>query len=233
MFTWTKSKSFAVALLFAILIQFVGVSYATTPSQFKSSPLRFGLNQLDDCPLYPIALSIDSLVGVNSGDVLADIYNGTRPGNFGWLSWAGSPNEPTLVNSLTPPGNSDTFVNPNDTADHLVSIGDWVSGKPGVTNSAAVRQALTTLKTVDIVVPVWAATTASGHNTLYQVADFARVRITDFQLPQQNRISAIFLGFGCSSETPTPTETATPTDTPTETETVTPTDTPTDTPTPT
>jgi len=145
--------------------------------------------------LYPIALHVDSLTGVPVGGMIPDIYNGVQPGNFGWLTWAGSPSEPTLVTSLTPPGNSSTYVNPRNRNDHTVSIGDWVQGKPGVTNSDKVRKALDTLKQIDIVVPVWDRAIGRGNNSLYHVVRFARVRITDYRLPKQNRITARFLGF--------------------------------------
>ncbi len=185
------------------------------------------------CNLYPIALSAQSLEGMNYPSYISNILNGTQPGNFGWLSWTGDPSEPTLVTSLTPPGNSNTYINPNDPTDHTLSANDWVSGKPGVSNSSAVRQALDALKAIDIDVPVWDATKGNGNNTEYHVSAFARVRITDYQLPKQNQISAIFLGYSCGSGTPTPTATATPTQTftPTNTPTDTPTNTPTDTPT--
>jgi hypothetical protein len=145
--------------------------------------------------LYPIALHMDSLTGVPVGGIIPDIYNGAQPGNFGWLTWAGSPSEPTLVTSLTPPGNSSTYINPLSRNDHTVSVGDWVQGKPGVTNSDKVRKALNTLKQIDIVVPVWDRVRGRGNTSLYQVAGFARVRITDYHLPKQNRITARFLGF--------------------------------------
>jgi len=61
----------------------------------------------EQCELYPIALSAQQLSNAAPGMVL-DILNGAQPGNFGWLTWAGSPSEPTLVTSLTPPG--DSFV---------------------------------------------------------------------------------------------------------------------------
>jgi hypothetical protein len=128
------------------------------------------------------------------GGIIRDIYNGVQPGNFGWLTWAGSPSEPTLVTSLTPPGNSSTYINPLNRNDHIVSVGDWVQGKPGVTNGDKVRKALDTLKTIDIVVPVWDRVRGRGNISLYRVTGFARVRITDYQLPKQNRISARFLG---------------------------------------
>src|SRR5262249_41905117 len=41
--------------------------------------------------LYPIALHISTLNGATVGSILTDIYNGIQPGNFGWLTWAGSP----------------------------------------------------------------------------------------------------------------------------------------------
>lgn len=158
------------------------------------------------CSLYPIALSTTSLSGITSGTSIVDIYNGVQPGNFGWLTWYGSPNVPTLATSLTPPGDSDTYVNPNNAADTVISIGDWVQGSPGVSNASSVRAALDTLKTIDITVPVWDQATAQGNNSLYRVVNFANVRITDYQLPNQNRITATFLGYNttCTTTTPPP-----------------------------
>lgn len=162
---------------------------------------------LSGCNLYPIALSADSLIDIQTGDVLSDVLNGTQPGNFGWLSWSGSPSTPTVVSSLTPPGNSDTYINPNDPDDHSVSVGDWVQGNPGLSNSSSTRNALDTLKTIDIDLPVWDDTEGSGNNTLYHVSNFVRVRLINYSLPKQNRISAIFLGYSCGGGTPTPTAT--------------------------
>lgn len=147
-----------------------------------------------DCELYPIALSQQSLSGVAPGSVLTNIANGAQPGNFGWLTWAGSPSVPTLVKSLTPPGDSDTYVNPDDPSDHVISIGDWIQGKPGVSNSKQVRNALDALKQIDIVVPVWDETRGQGNNADYRVSSFARVRLISYALPGQNRITARFLG---------------------------------------
>jgi len=145
--------------------------------------------------LYPIALNIESLSGISIGAVVRDIYNGSKFGNFGWLTWAGSPSEPTLATSLTPPGNSSTYTNPKNRGDHVVSIGDWVQGKPGISNSDHVREELDVLKTIDITVPVWDEATARGNNSLYHVVAFARVRLLSYQLSNQNRITARFLGF--------------------------------------
>ncbi|MCP4424410.1 MAG: tandem-95 repeat protein, partial [Chloroflexi bacterium] len=153
------------------------------------------------CSLYPIALHSDTLLGAQPGDTLSDIFNGTQPGSFGWLTWTGKNKTRILAASLTPPGNSDTYINPDDPDDHLVSIGDWVAGKPGVSNSKKVRNALNALMGTEIVVPVWDATTGNGNNTRYQVSNFATVRILDYHLPGQDRITVEFLGMAsCNND---------------------------------
>src|SRR5215469_16076791 len=116
------------------------------------------------CELYPIALSAQTLSNAVPGTVLSNIYNGTQPGSFGWLSWGGSPSEPTLVTSLTPPGDSSTYVNPDNPNDHHLVVGDWVSSKPGVSNSKEVRAALDNLETMSITVPVWSQSRGQGAN---------------------------------------------------------------------
>ncbi|MBE2197677.1 MAG: tandem-95 repeat protein [Anaerolinea sp.] len=157
------------------------------------------------CNLYPIALHTGTLVGVVVGDVLPDIFNGSGPGNFGWLSWTGQKDVPTLVASLTPPGNSHTYINPYNLDDHEVSPGDWVRGKPGVSNAREVRDALDLLLTLDIIVPVWDAASGAGGMMAYQVSDFAVVRLLDYQLPQQDRITVQFLGYTtCASSNANP-----------------------------
>lgn len=147
------------------------------------------------CELYPIALNSGSLANIVPGQVVENIFNGQGPGQFGWLTWTGEQGVPSLVESLTPPGTSHLYVNPNNPADHSVSIGDWVGGRPGVANSAGVRAALDNLMTQDIIVPVWDAATGSGSNARYRVANYAVVRLLDYRLPANNRITVRFLGY--------------------------------------
>ncbi len=146
------------------------------------------------CELYPIALSATTVQGAQPGSTLPDVFNGSQSGNFGWLTWTGANSAPSLIDSLTPPGNSSAYTNPNNPGDHVVSVGDWVQGRPGVSNASGVRNALDTLKTRDIVVPVWDVATGQGANTSYHVVGFARIRILDYRLPSENRITARFLG---------------------------------------
>lgn len=193
-----------LALTVVLLVNALGAFPASARSAEPASARRDverpsvpEISDPSDCHLYPIALSAESLAEASVGDTLADILNGDGPGNFGWLSWSGSPSEQALVTSLTPPGNSETYINPDDPDDHTVSVGDWVSGRPGVANSNAVRQALETLKELDIAVPVWDEVHEQGNNAAYRVAAYARIRLLDYRLPGQNRISARFLGYTC------------------------------------
>jgi len=126
---------------------------------------------------------------------LSNIFNGSQSGNFGWLSWSSDTGEPSLVKSLTQPGDSSTYVNPDNAADHQLVTGDWVSGRPGVSNSKAVRAQLDALKSVVIVVPVWDRAQGQGNNAAYHVSAFANIQIVSYQLATQNRITARFLGF--------------------------------------
>jgi hypothetical protein len=109
-----------------------------TPSPTATTPPTITPTPVAACNLYPIALHVAALDGVRPGDTIFDIYNGQGPGNFGWLTWTGDNDVPALVTSLTPPGNSGAYINPDDPNDHTVSIGDWIQGKPGVSDSSDV-----------------------------------------------------------------------------------------------
>lgn len=184
------------------------------------------------CALYPIALYVGSLNAVPVNTEIVDLLNGTGPGNFGWLTWGSGQSAPTLTTSLTPPGDSHTYTNPNDPQDRRVSVGDWVRGTPGVSNSRSVRDALDQLLTTETIVPVWDTATGSGSSTRYHIVSFARVQLTDYRLPTHNRISATFLGWhACDGSPVTPTPGPTATNTPTATVTPTNTSVPTATPT--
>jgi len=157
------------------------------------------------CPVYPIALSYQTVANAAEGNTLPDVWIGSQPGQFGWLSWTGDPGEPALVDSLTQPGDSNTDVNPDDPTSHELVPGVWASGRPGVANGKHVRAALDALKNVVIMVPVWDQSRGDGANVACHIAGFANIQITSYQLPSQNRITAVFLGFtGCGIVTSVP-----------------------------
>ena len=156
----------------------------------------------NNCSLYPIALSAQTLSNAVPGTILTNIWNGTEPGNFGWLSWTGDPDEPTLINSLTQPGDSFAYTNPDDQTDHQLSFGKWVSGKPGVSNGKHVRASLDALEGFTITVPVWDVARGQGDNTAYHIIGFAQVIIVNYHLPSRNQITAEFVGFTTSCGVP-------------------------------
>ena len=153
--------------------------------------------------LYPIAISADTLAGAQVGDEFDDILNGIQPGNFGWLTWSGSPSANVLATSLTPSGNDGDYVNPDDSEDTQIDIGDWVQGKPGVSNAKKVRNALDLLKQQDAVVLVWDQTRGQGNNADYRVVAFAKIRLLSYNLSKK-KISARFLGFDDCTDTLAP-----------------------------
>src|SRR3712207_3146645 len=89
-----KAASYSVAKT-AEFLPPVGAGQTDNPN--TSTPVTAA------CELYPIALFHETLRSASPGDVIADIYNGVQPGNFGWLSWTGDQTAPVLARSLTPP----------------------------------------------------------------------------------------------------------------------------------
>jgi hypothetical protein len=144
--------------------------------------------------VYPIAVSTNVLSSANAGDVILDIFNGTGHGNFGWLTWNGDTSETALVTSLTGAGNVSTYINPDVPTDNVLSVGDWVLGRPSASNSIGVRDALDALEDVEIMLPVWDQVRGSGSSAAYHIVGFTRVQIKGYRLPGQNRITVVFLG---------------------------------------
>ncbi|MBV6390993.1 MAG: hypothetical protein KPEEDBHJ_00197 [Anaerolineales bacterium] len=234
---WVQTMCNAVVIL-SLLLQLIFTTnvHADTNSvqnaqDIKTSgsktPTSTSVISSNTCSLYPIALSQNSLLNRNPGDKIEDILNGTQPGNFGWLTWTGGQSTNDLVTSLTPPGNSQTYVNPNNSSDHQITNGDLVMGKVGNSNSQSIRNALNNLKGRQIIVPVWNYTSGQGDNTYYQIVSFVKVEILDYELQGTDEISVRFLDYACQSQsTLTPTKTSTSIPTKTSSPTVTPTKTP-------
>jgi len=148
--------------------------------------------------LYPIAvdaknLDPDAELGFEF-DKIYDMYVGTQPGNFGWLSWNGTMAEGYLCSSLIPPGRSGEYINPENPNDHVINIGDWVWGRPGVANSICVRNALDNFEDnrIPITIVVWDQVRHQGSDAQYRVAGFAEFVITYYRLPGTNQIMGMF-----------------------------------------
>jgi hypothetical protein len=150
-----------------------------------------GIVEMDD-GVYPIAVNWqDFQIGQTY-----TLFSGGGPGNFGWLGWTGSPSASALCTSLTPPGNSQNYVNPNDPNDHALTVGDWVQGTTGISNEKCARDALdyyiSTGTPVTIV--VWDPATGTGSNVQYHIAGFATFVIQSYDLTgQQNQITGTYV----------------------------------------
>ncbi len=140
--------------------------------------------------VYPIAVEWEDF---EFGETY-NIFAGGGPGNFGWLGWTGCTNTPCLCESLTPPGNSDTYINPYNPSDHTLTIGDWVEGTTGKKNAACVRELLSDFKESQqpITIVVWDEADGNGANLNYKIAGFATFVIEDFKL-QHNKIKGHFI----------------------------------------
>jgi hypothetical protein len=146
------------------------------------------------CPDFPIALPYQLLGSVPTNTVIMNIVNGAQLSNFGWLTWDGNTSDATLIASLTPPGNSTNYVNPDNSTDHNLVAGDWVLSRPSVSKKN-VRTALDNLVGEDIIVPVFDAVRGSGSTLAYHVIGFAQVQLVGYKVSPQNKISVLFVGF--------------------------------------
>lgn len=158
------------------------------------------ISQADECGLYPIALSLDSFAAREPGEVVIDILNGSGSGNFGWLSWSGSPSAEVLADSLATARSATDYRNPRDPSDSALGAGDWVHGRPGAPSSRKIRDALDALVGRSILVPVWDASEGQGSHAIYRVAGFARVALLDYDLQGEDVIAARFDGFATCGE---------------------------------
>jgi hypothetical protein len=98
---------------------------------------------VSDCALYPIAVEDSVFVNHEPGASISLRWH--REGGFRFLSWAGATDTHTLARSLTPPGNSASYSNPERPGDNSLDSGDWVAVVPGAISATAVRQRLEAL----------------------------------------------------------------------------------------
>jgi hypothetical protein len=150
----------------------------------------------DSCPIYPIALHQTTLQGVRPRYDARQIQQGTAPGTFGWLSWRGETTDTALAQSLTVPGDSQTYSNPDSPADHVVASGKWVQGRAAVADGSPVAAALTALRTTHyrVVVPVWDQATGTGSTLRYHITSFAWVSLDPADTTDPNQLTIRYWG---------------------------------------
>ena len=106
------------------------------------------------------------------------------PGNFGWLTWEGSPNEPTLEASLCLPDNP-----------AIPSFPVWIEGSTGMTNSEGVRDCMESWMGTTVLIPIWAQTNnAGGSNLTYEIITLGAFVITGFD-QHANSVTGYFVEF--------------------------------------
>ncbi|MBQ0755250.1 MAG: hypothetical protein KBT86_13485, partial [Gammaproteobacteria bacterium] len=165
------------------------------------SPESYGAAS-EQCELYPFTLS-ESLIREGEQDEhFQNVPLGTGEGNYSWLAWRGDNDAPTIAAALLPPGNSHLYINPSDSSDTQLDVGDWVEGAPGVKNSKAIRSNLQALVGRDIIVPVWGDQSGTGSNRNYSVTSFATIEITDFKLNGKGWLSFILKGGSSCTDNP-------------------------------
>lgn len=142
------------------------------------------------------------------GDVFF-VQQGFGSGNFGWLAWNQGINvsATTLAGSLTWPGDSIDYtnhndggqpatplypwvvrgyVNPMDTSDIAMHIGDWVAANTGSVVSNGVRTTLNGHidKGRQLRLLIWNDAAQQGSNGRYQIIGFAVFRLHGYSLDQ-------------------------------------------------
>lgn len=157
------------------------------------------------------------------GDVFR-IWNGFGSGNFGWLLWntGEQGSATTLDESVSWPGNSTDYtnagncgggscvtplfphrvrgyVNPDNTSDITLHIGDWVPANTGVSNSSSLRTTLSEHislnRTMRMI--VWGESRQQGNNGAYRISGFAVFRLKGYSL-QHDWILAEFVRWDTS-----------------------------------
>lgn len=149
---------------------------------------RFGQVAQASGGLYPVTRRMPSSTDQIVLGQPVELRDEGVTGNFGWLTWAGSPNAPTLRTSMTPPGDSQTYVNPHDSNDHTINLGDWIEGATGNMHTlAAILDQYWVNTDRVMVIPLFDGTEGQGANFNYRAAGFAAFKITGYTLGGNNK----------------------------------------------
>ena len=152
------------------------INVATTATAMTSS-------LLDEAPagvLLPIAaFDSDYEPGVEYQLTAGD----EGPGNFGWLSWSGATDNPTLGNSICNPDNP------------AMEWPVWIEGSTGTKNSDEVRDCMDVWLGTTVLIPIWGQSNeAGGSNFDYEIVALAAFTLTDYDL-HANKVNGYFVEF--------------------------------------
>lgn len=146
------------------------------------------------CAVAPFTIDWSVLNGVGLGQVAVDIPRGITNGHFGWLSWTGAEDAATLATSLTPPGDSHTYVHPADPADTVLNAGDWVYALGDQLDEAVLQDALLALSGQDIIVPIWNYHYQGPTYQKFRIGAFVQLRLVAHGLEGNDRLSLQYFG---------------------------------------
>ena len=105
------------------------------------------------------------------------------PGNFGWLSWLGSTDNPTLANSLCNPDNP------------AMTFPVWIQGSTGMKNSSAVRACMDSWLGSTVLIPIWGQTNNGGGSHLdYEIITLGAFALTGYDT-HANKVVGHFVEF--------------------------------------
>ena len=146
------------------------------------------------CAVYPFAVDWTVFNGVAIGWQEIQVPIGSTPGHFGWLSWLGADDSSTLATSLTPPGDSHTYIHPADPSDTTLSTGDWIHIVGDRVDEQVLGDALDALIGQDIVVPIWDYFYDGGSYQKFRVGTFVGVRVVGYDLSGSDLLTINYLG---------------------------------------
>jgi hypothetical protein len=171
---WRRTVVFLFALAAAAA---VAASLAAPPAPAQTAP---------SCEQYPAGIAARDFVAGASAE-----YR-TGRGDFRWLSWSGHASSETLATSLVPPGNPETYRNPDDADDHTPSVGDWLWSLNSVKKTTAVKAALTNLLGRELVLPVWEESRGRNTTAAVRIQSFGAFRLLAFD-PGKDSLTLEFL----------------------------------------
>ena len=153
----------------SIFARLMNPSFATTPVRAKATA-KCGPISTAGGGLFPIAIENFGWIT----DTTYDLLQVPGPGNFSWLSWNGENNAPYLRDEIIGKENPSPPV----------SIGDWVQGLTGATNSHDIRTALSNLVGKTIIILVYDTVRAQGAGFDYHVVGFAAFSVEETDPPK-------------------------------------------------